>query len=164
MATFESIMFLKTVARRLTVELDREPTIEELASDSKVQQKRLKAAAVKALLELSYQLPSLDDLLDEETNSIFRPAAHYNYTEDAALRNVEKERLTALLDRTVDSRTRQMLELRFGLVDGVQRSMLEIRGIMGISDSIISKRIRSALMTLKQDPLFREAYEGYFSL
>ena len=63
---------------------------------------------------------------------------------------VDAER--AILRRAVDSlspRERQIMELRFGLADGVERTQKEAADALGISQSYISRLEKRIIHTLK---------------
>ena len=63
---------------------------------------------------------------------------------------VESERALKLLDKVLDSREKQVIALRYGIIDNIQRPQHEVARLMGISRSYVSRIEKHALMKLKQ--------------
>ena len=64
----------------------------------------------------------------------------------------EENEERAVLRRAVDSlspRERQIMELRFGLADGIERTQKEAADALGISQSYISRLEKRIIHTLK---------------
>ena len=72
--------------------------------------------------------------------------------EDQISQRLEQDAERAVLRRAVDSlspRERQIMELRFGLADGVERTQKEAADALGISQSYISRLEKRIIRTLK---------------
>ena len=72
--------------------------------------------------------------------------------EDQISQRLEQDAERAILRRAVDSlspRERQIMELRFGLTDGVERTQKEAADALGISQSYISRLEKRIIHTLK---------------
>ena len=72
--------------------------------------------------------------------------------EDQISQRLEQDAERAILRRAVDSlspRERQIMELRFGLADGVERTQKEAADALGISQSYISRLEKRIIRTLK---------------
>ena len=72
--------------------------------------------------------------------------------EDQISQRLEQDAERAILRRAVDSlspRERQIMELRFGLADGVERTQKEAADTLGISQSYISRLEKRIIHTLK---------------
>ena len=72
--------------------------------------------------------------------------------EDQISQRLEQDAERAVLRRAVDSlspRERQIMELRFGLADGVERTQKEAADALGISQSYISRLEKRIIHTLK---------------
>ena len=72
--------------------------------------------------------------------------------EDQISQRLEQDAERAILRRAVDSlspRERQIMELRFGLADGVERTQKEAADALGISQSYISRLEKRIIHTLK---------------
>ena len=71
---------------------------------------------------------------------------------NAVSQQLEQDAERAILRRAVDSlspRERQIMELRFGLADGVERTQKEAADALGISQSYISRLEKRIIHTLK---------------
>ncbi len=64
--------------------------------------------------------------------------------------NVESARALRMLDRVLDKREKQVIALRYGIVDGLQRPQHDVARIMGISRSYVSRIEKHALGKLKK--------------
>ena len=78
--------------------------------------------------------------------------------ENQISQRLEQDAERAVLRRAVDSlspRERQIMELRFGLADGIERTQKEAADALGISQSYISRLEKRIVERLRQD-LLRE--------
>ena len=82
----------------------------------------------------------LSDIMGTEADSINRPI------EQAIERNILLETVNRLGDRE-----RQIMQLRFGLVDGTERTQKDVADIIGISQSYISRLEKRIVKQLKMD-------------
>ncbi|MGH7904481.1 MAG: RNA polymerase sigma factor RpoD [Candidatus Dormibacteraceae bacterium] len=144
----ETINKLVRVSRLLEQELAREPTQEELAQELGVT-----AAKVREIIEILGQEPvSLETPIGEEDDS-----ALADFIEDKdATPPLEGASLTLLhgeledvLD-TLSPRERRVLQLRFGLIDGHQRTLDEVARRFGVSRERIRQMEAAALRKLRQ--------------
>ena len=73
--------------------------------------------------------------------------------EDQISQRLEQDAERAILRRAVDSlspRERQIMELRFGLLDGVERTQKEVADAIGISQSYISRLEKRIIRQLRE--------------
>ena len=63
---------------------------------------------------------------------------------------IESGRALQLLDKVLDRREKQVIALRFGLADNIQRPQHEVARLMGISRSYVSRIEKQALGKLRQ--------------
>ncbi len=89
----------------------------------------------------------LSDVLGTENDCINKDI------EAEAERNILKECVEKL-----DSRERMIMQMRFGLVDGVERTQKEVADLIGISQSYISRLEKRIIKHLKKD---MEKYIAY---
>ena len=82
----------------------------------------------------------LSDIMGTEADCINRPI------EQAIERNILLETVNRLGDRE-----RKIMQLRFGLVDGAERTQKEVADIIGISQSYISRLEKRIVKQLKMD-------------
>ena len=73
---------------------------------------------------------------------------------DCINRDIEAESERNLLKACVDklnSREKMIMQMRFGLVDGVERTQKEVADLIGISQSYISRLEKRIIKHLKRD-------------
>lgn len=138
---------LRRVSERLAQELGREPTYEELASETE-----LTAEQVEMTMMAAREPVQLDELIGDEEN---RPRADLvadqesELPEEAAARQLLVESISFLLG-ALPHREAQIIRLRFGLDDGDTHSMSQIGQLMGYSRERIRQLQHAALSRLRQ--------------
>lgn len=137
----EAINRLGRITRQLTQELGREPTIEELAEAMTASTNAdVSPEKVREILRASRQAISLDTPVGEDADATLGdfledPAAQA--PADVASALLLKEHVAAVLD-SLTGRERRVLELRFGLVDGRNRTLEEV----GREFNVTRERVR----------------------
>jgi RNA polymerase sigma factor RpoD-like protein len=137
----EAVNRLGRISRQQAQELGREPTIEELAEAmTKATSTDVSPEKVREILRASRQAISLDTPIGEDAEAtlgdfIEDPAAQA--PADAASALLLKEHVAAVLD-SLTARERRVLQLRFGLVDGRDRTLEEV----GREFNVTRERIR----------------------
>ncbi len=144
--------------REMQAETGELPSIEVIAEYLHLDVERIAEARRAAQTPLSIEAPLGDDsdmtrgdLLGDET------AGH------AAHRAVEKQELSARLTEALDSldpRERKIIQMRFGLERGEERTLSEVAEMMGVSRERIRQIEQAALAKLRRMPgLKNEVYE-----
>jgi RNA polymerase primary sigma factor len=132
----------------LTMKNRREPTTEELARALKA-----KPADVRTLLAMSHQPLSLDvHRTDGEKEGFLHSIlADRDATDPAeeADKELLKERIDELL-RSLAPRDREVIELRFGLLDGSPRSLDQVAEVYGVTRERIRQIEQRGLSKLRQ--------------
>ncbi len=171
----ETINRLIRVSRRLTQELGREPTSEEIALEMDILpledrraileaqaegetldpalDRRLKRAALKVrrILKVSQEPMSLETPIGTEENSSlgdFIEDESVPGPVDQASRQLLKEQMQDVLDG-LSPREREVLELRFGLRDGQTRTLEEVGQAFGVTRERIRQIEAKALRKLR---------------
>ncbi len=172
---FETISRLMRVQRDLVQTLGREPTIEELALEagflpaedvrlvlearsrevalSPELERRLAAAMrkVKKVLQSADEPVSLDQPVGDEDNSQlgdFVADIHTPAPFDMAMREILREQVRNAL-ATLTDRERQVLELRFGLLDGKDHTLEEVSRYFNVTRERIRQIEAKALRKLR---------------
>ena len=147
MHTAEKIRKVTAARNRLLQENGTEPTLEELA-----QACELTADKVRRLLQLSPQTCSLDaPAADEDsTLGVLLEDVHTPQPQEKLVREELSHALSVLLSMLTE-RQNQVLQLHFGLTDGVERSLEEIGNIMGISKERVRQIERQAMDKLQKN-------------
>lgn len=142
----ETINKLVRVQRQLVQELSREPLPEEVAKRMDISVEKVQAIQKIAQEPISLESPvgeeedsSLGDFVPDQ--STLDP---YEYTAQAKLREELDEVLSTLTDRE-----ERVLRLRFGLLDGRQRTLEEVGKEFGVTRERIRQIEAKALRKLK---------------
>jgi RNA polymerase primary sigma factor len=121
--------------KQLGQELGREATPEELADEMQIPVERVNALLKMARQPISLQAPVGDD--DDASFGDFIEDKTAENPSDVTSYSLLKEKLTEVLT-TLTERERSILEMRFGLVDGYERTLEEI----GKQYKVTRERIR----------------------
>ena len=142
----ETINKLIRVSRQLLQELGREPLPEEIAKELDMPVER-----VREILKISQEPVSLETPIGEEEDSHlgdFIPDDDIPAPADAAAFSLLKEQLNEVLN-TLNERERDVLRLRFGLVDGKARTLEEVGSQFNVTRERIRQIEAKALRKLK---------------
>ncbi|HEX2922688.1 MAG TPA: RNA polymerase sigma factor RpoD, partial [Chloroflexota bacterium] len=142
----ETINKLSRLSRRLLQDLGREPTSEEIGSKMEIP-----AEKVREILKVSQEPVSLETPIGEEEDSHLG-----DFIEDqsalapaeAASHQLLKEQVDDVL-RSLTHRERRVLQLRFGLDDGRQRTLEEVGREFGVTRERIRQIEAKALRKLR---------------
>lgn len=133
---FETINKLLRTQRRLTQELNREPTNEEIA-----QAMEMDVAKVEHIMKIKQDIHSLDaSVRDDEEDSVLGDFIEDEDTvspEESATGSLLKEHVKDMLSGLTE-REQKILKLRFGLEDGKSHTLEEV----GQEFSVTRERIR----------------------
>jgi RNA polymerase primary sigma factor len=143
----ETINRLIRISRRLQQELGREPTSEELA-----EQMGITAEKVREIIKVSQETASLDQLADEETERGYQGDALEDHATAAPADEVSHRLLKEQVEDVLASlteRERKVLQLRFGLVDGRTRTLLEVGKEFHITRERVRQIEAAALLKLR---------------
>ena len=153
----ESINKVHRHQRLLIQELEREPTVEELAAKTELTPQR-----VREILRISQDPLSLDSPVGDEDDSYladFIEDQHAVMPADVATANSLSEQIMSALDELSD-REKEVVRLRFGL-DGAQPQTLEEVGRQfGVTRERI-RQIESKTLAKLRHPQRRQKLEDY---
>jgi len=149
----ESLAQLVATSQRLTQELGRQPTTQELADAMGLSPEQVEE--MKALLSppLSLEAP-----LDEEEELVLEdiiPDPSAVSPEEAYWRSYAREQLKAILAHCLTERQWEVLKLRYGLVDGRTYTLDEIGRILKITGEAVRHIEQCALEKLRR-PRYRK--------
>jgi len=155
----ETINRLIKVSRQLLQEKGREPTAEEIA-----QQMGLTPEKVREVIKISQEPISLETPIGEEEDSHlgdFIEDQEAVAPAEAASVMLLKEKMADVL-KNLTERERKVLELRFGLQDGHQRTLEEVGQEFGVTRERIRQIEAKALRKLRH-PSRGKALKDYWS-
>lgn len=131
----ETINKMARIQRQLTLELNREPSEEEVAKKMGISVEK-----VREVIKISQDPVSLETPIGEEEDSHlgdFVKDVNAMTPEEYATNEILKEEIRAVLE-TLQEREQEVLELRFGLVDGTSHTLEEV----GKKFNVTRERIR----------------------
>ncbi len=131
----ETINKMARIQRQLTLELNREPTEEEIAKKMGITVEK-----VREVIKISQDPVSLETPIGEEDDSHlgdFVQDINTMSPEEYATNEILKEEIKSVLE-TLQEREQEVLELRFGLVDGTSHTLEEV----GKKFNVTRERIR----------------------
>ncbi len=153
----ESINKVHRVQRQMVQELEREPTIEELA-----ERVDMTPARVREIQRISQDPLSLDSPVGEEDDSNlgdFIEDQQVDAPADVATRRMLGKAVVEALDELND-REKKVVKLRFGLEDGLPRTLEEVGREFGVTRERI-RQIESKTLAKLRHPHRSEKLRDY---
>jgi RNA polymerase primary sigma factor len=154
----ETINKLSRLSRRLEQDIGREPADEELAAELDLAADRVREIRKAALEPVSLEIPVGSE--DDSHLGDFVPDEASLSPADVATRQMLKEQMDDVLD-SLTSRERRVLQLRFGLEDGRQRTLEEVGREFGVTRERIRQIEAKALRKLRH-PTRSRKLRDYF--
>ncbi len=156
----ETINKLLRTQRRMTQELNREPTIEELAKELEMEPEK-----VEYVIKIKQDIHSLDAGVgrdgDDDSESVlgdFIEDEEASSPEESAANQLLKEQVASILSALTE-REQKIIKMRFGLDDGKNHTLEEV----GQEFSVTRERIRQieakALAKLRKHKDAKKLYE-----
>lgn len=142
----ETINKLARVQRQLTLELNREPSEDELAKKMNVS-----ADKIRDIYKISQEPVSLETPIGEEDDSHlgdFVPDERNMSPEEYATNEMLKDEISEVL-LTLTEREERVIRLRFGLEDGKSRTLEEVGQMFGVTRERIRQIEAKALRKLR---------------
>ena len=142
----ETINKLSRFQRQLTLELNREPTDEELAEKMNMSPEK-----IREVIKIAQDPVSLETPIGEEEDSHlgdFVPDESNMSPEDFTVHEMLKEEISDVL-LTLTEREEQVLRLRFGLDDGSSKTLEEVGQMFGVTRERIRQIEAKALRKLR---------------
>ena len=145
----ETINKLTHTQRRLVQELGREPTVEELSVEMEMDIKK-----VRHIQKISQDIISLESPVGSEEDSKLG-----DFIEDeeavnpfeATNRQLRKENVHSMLD-FLTPRERKIIEMRFGLLDGIGHTLEEVGKEFGVTRERIRQIEAKVLQKMRDHP------------
>jgi len=138
---------LNRVSTRLREGLGRQPSEEEIAEEM-----GLTIAETADLRKISRDVVSLETPIGEEKETelghLIADAGAVSPMDAATVTDLKLQVASAL--ETLDARSRRVVQLRFGLMDGHQRTIDEVARRMGTNRESVRRMEREALKNLRQ--------------
>ena len=148
---------LRNVAKRLQQELKREATVEEIAARADVS-----IEEARRVLNIGRHPVSLDRPVGESEDSSFGEFIEDGGTETpvhSANNGILRDRIEGLL-KTLTYRERQIIRLRYGLVDGYTYTLEEVGRIFKVTRERV-RQIEAKAVAKLQHPVRCQHLEGF---
>ena len=133
----ETINKLLRTQRRMTQELNREPTIDELAKEMEMEPEK-----IEYVMKIKQDVNSLDAAVrDDEEDSVLGDFIEDEETkspDEAATEQLLKEQVQGILESALSERELKIVKMRFGLEDGKNHTLEEV----GHEFAVTRERIR----------------------
>ncbi len=156
----ETINKLMRVQKQLVQEYGREPSADEIADEIHLPVERVRAVLRMAQQPISLQAPVGEG---EETNfGDFIEDKSAEDPSDLTAFSILKDRIREVLD-TLTERERQVLEQRFGLVDGYSRTLEEVGKQFEVTRERIRQIEAKALRKMRHPTRIRQL-EGFLEM
>ncbi len=146
----EQINRVKRVEKQLMQELGREPTFEEIAA--KID--GMTAQRVEEIMKIAQEPVSLETPAGEEENSTLSDFIEDKTTvnpQDYANSSVLKQEVEKMLDSLGNEREKKILRMRFGLDDGIPRTLEEVGKECGVTRERIRQIENKAIRKLNRN-------------
>lgn len=155
----ETINKLLRTQRRMTQELNREPTIEELSKELEMEPEK-----IEYVIKIKQDISSLDAGIGrdgEEDDSVLADFIEDEETvspEDSATNQLLKEQVSAVLSSLSD-REQKIVRMRFGLDNGKSHTLEEVGQEFAVTRERIRQIEAKALAKLRKHKDARKLYE-----
>lgn len=154
----EKLMKINQASNALLIQLERTPSIEEIALETKLPEEEVKRVLAQNSLIVSFSEPvNTDDDASPLEDSILDPEC--NVEED-----VEKEMLSNflfnVLQEKLKERDLQVIALRWGLFDGKTRTLQDLADYFHLSRERIRQIEARIFQRLKHDPTLKSYFTG----
>jgi RNA polymerase primary sigma factor len=157
----ETINKLMRVHKQLVQELGRDPTPEEISEEVHLPVERVRTVLRMSLQPVSLQAKVGDDDGDTEFGDFIEDKEASNPMELTAM-HLLRDKLKDVLD-TLSGREREVLEQRFGLVDGAGRTLEEVGKQFQVTRERIRQIEAKALRKLRHPTRIRKL-GGFFGI
>lgn len=149
---------LNKIKKEFTLKNFREPSFEEL-----LEMTQMNADKLKRIISLQQGIVSLDQIVDDETN-----ASLLDLLEDHTTANPieyskakeNKEEILKVLD-TLDEREKDILIKRFGLDNGIQKSLEQVGELVGLTRERVRQLELNAIAKLRHPSRAKILMESY---
>lgn len=154
----ETINKLLRTQRRMTQELNREPTTEELAKEMEMEPEK-----IEYVMKIKQDVNSLDAAVrDDEEDSVLGDFIEDEDTkspDEVATEQLLKEQVQGILESALSERELKIVKMRFGLEDGKNHTLEEVGHEFAVTRERIRQIEAKALAKLRKHKDAKKLYE-----
>lgn len=154
----ETINKLLRTQRRMTQELNREPTIDELAKELEMEPEK-----IEYVMKIKQDVNSLDAAVrDDEEDSVLGDFIEDEDTkspDETATEQLLKEQVQGILESALSDRELKIVKMRFGLEDGKNHTLEEVGHEFAVTRERIRQIEAKALAKLRKHKDAKKLYE-----
>lgn len=154
----ETINKLLRTQRRMTQELNREPTIDELAKELEMEPDK-----IEYVMKIKQDVNSLDAAVrDDEEDSVLGDFIEDEDTkspDETATEQLLKEQVQGILESALSERELKIVRMRFGLEDGKNHTLEEVGHEFAVTRERIRQIEAKALAKLRKHKDAKKLYE-----
>lgn len=154
----ETINKLLRTQRRMTQELNREPTIDELAKELEMEPDK-----IEYVMKIKQDVNSLDAAVrDDEEDSVLGDFIEDEDTkspDETATEQLLKEQVQGILESALSDRELKIVKMRFGLEDGKNHTLEEVGHEFAVTRERIRQIEAKALAKLRKHKDAKKLYE-----
>ncbi|WP_041784309.1 sigma-70 family RNA polymerase sigma factor [Candidatus Phytoplasma australiense] len=153
----ETINKMSLCTRKLTQELKKKPTIEELAEKMNIPADKLRSIQYIEKKPISLEVPPAENKEDETSLGDFISDPNVLSPHEYMMKEVTQKLLDEVLENTLTEREEKVLKMRYGFLDGKVYTLEEIGNLFGVTRERIrqieSKALRRLRTPAKQSKL-----------
>ncbi|NBV83260.1 RNA polymerase sigma factor RpoD/SigA [bacterium] len=151
---------VKRSTEELVQELQRKPTESEICERASISVERFRELTQFSQYPLALETPVGDD---SSTLADFIPDGGTSSPDDQAEKNILKEMLETNMSNSLNERERMVIRLRFGLQDGVTKTLEDVGRIFGVTKERVRQIETRALEKLGM-PKYRARLEEFMQV
>ena len=148
---YETINKIKKAENELTTRLGRTPTLKEIAKE--IGMDPAKVSYIRRVAQSSVSLTTPNNMGDDDDMRTLEETVTDEVlsedTEEVAIHSILSEKLLKYVDQ-LPKRERQILELRYGLKDGIIRTLEEVGRIFNVTRERIRQIENKAIQQLRE--------------
>ncbi|WP_349401805.1 RNA polymerase sigma factor RpoD [Candidatus Phytoplasma solani] len=153
----ETINKMALCTRKLTQQLKKKPTVEELASKMEIPVEKIRSIQYIEKKPISLEAPPRENKEDETSLGDFISDPNILSPHEYMMKEVTKKLLDEVLENTLTDREEKVLKMRYGLINGKTHTLEEIGQLFGVTRERIrqieSKALRRLRTPAKQSKL-----------
>lgn len=156
----EKISGFINIKNKLEQELDREPTVKEVATKAGISVRTYQAIMNSRYVDSLNRIVGKSEGNDRELGDVIAIETDFD-SHLSATRTVLREKIIGFMETHLTARERKILELRFGLLGGGAKTLEEVGVVFGVSRERIRQIEEIALRKLRRPEITKHLSDFY---